>query len=548
MSILSPLNSLKDFSPSKKYSDLELVGVSRSASTYTSVDKTLTLGRPDYSPLVLSTREYGIDEPRFLFRIPESGFYVLGFYMNFVATEINDFSFSVSIWVTRNQVQEKVLERDIRTLFSNERENASFETEINLVEDDVLEAKIKYSKGNLRLDYFNVYAFKTDKELDLNKNRLIHYHRLNNANYTQDYVGTSTLSLKTSPPNFNATGTIINGLKTLALDNIDLANEAQFPDGFSINIWIKALVADNLNPDTYYFYLLSKTKPYVSTATNIDIVYTLYYDIRLSKFVLEYLDETNTPRRLESRIVPSLAIPTMVSLVYDSRYESLKLYVNGILQDSNSFPYAKILNNPSDSTSNFITIGAKSALVMEELHNGIYTLSDLSIFDSGISVKEIKNVYNLTDTINKNAPAVIQDLYNNGSGSSSGISLPIGSDNVNHVRTDTTVATVETELRSLQSQISMISSSNVNTYQGSIVLTDWVLDVGRGAYYKSIPFSIHGIMNPWEVQVQVAYNTTYVFSEACCGIEMDNMTKDIYLYVNDVPFGGFAGRFIIIGY
>lgn len=529
-----------------KYSDLDLMGHRYSASN-------INLERSSWTNLLFTNFEYSSNNNNTDFFILKSDFYTIGFDLSVVANTINDFQFKAGIFLVRDGKESLLCEQYIRTLFENKKQNISILEQVNLTAGDRLRLKIYYSKGLVFLNYGALFAFingpnNHDCNL-LHESNLQHYYKLDESRLTtllNDSIGDSHLSLSV-PFTYsagNGTGILFRNDTNTYLYS-DSLNITENNNSFTLSLWLKIDELFNRGRVPGYIYLFSQY--YTDTSLHKNLIFSLYLDTWTYQFVFEFLDSNNSYKNIRSRPYPEILFDgngqkyEFISLSYDNFTNNLKLYFNSILSQSLKISGFKTYYD----ISRFI-FGNYYNNLGPNICNSSFYLADISIFNRALSQYELELIYKNSDLLTKNNPIYIQNLYHDSSNSS--VSLPISASSVDYLDGNGVLSTVQDKLLALSSQVNNISSSNVSTYNGSIVLSDWVLDANKSAYIKTLPSSIHNILNPWEVIVQISYNGLYIVGESLCEIEIDAITNNIYFYVNDVPDGRFVGRFIIIGY
>ena len=463
------------------------------------------------------------------FKIQDNGFYVVGTNVEFISDKKNDFALAVRIL---KDGTDEVLRNYVRIIDEDKKQLETFYDYQYLQRGEILTLEVTHSLGNTVLEYGALWVFRLDEQDELPKAPCIkHYYKLNEgAGNRVDSTSESPITLLNKNNPLSTVGTVgdaasfDNSLFQALHANID---PLSYDDGFTISGYISVTL-----PSDSYSVLAAR---WVGSNNTTEDQFILYHDHITNTFRFAWRETTGVYRILQSA---DSFIPTDFNhlvVTYSKISNHVRLYLNGRLQafrETSGF---------TTTTSQSFSIGAYNISSNNLLEHSTCAVDEVFICCREYDADDVNDVYNDGTAITYE-DLIDLDTESGEGGSGGGITLPI---DATDVLFDNSIAMLPGPPSTVQTAIEAVAAA-VPSYQQSILFGNWFLDVVEGAYRYDIPFSTHGISNPSFIEVVRTDGGFYHFG-AHCEARVDTTTKNINLFVNDVPDGRFSGRVSIIG-
>lgn len=467
--------------------------------------------------------------------IQDAGFYVFGFDIDIQQNILHD----VEIFAEIHRDNDVIASKQILIEEVNTSQNEFYADYKYLKPGELITLEIKHSLTNIHINYAALFVFKVEKPDILPKGPCIKSYLKFEGNVV-DEKNFATFIAKNGPLFVSgANGQAINFqsqfLQGISSAQIDLFGDTvTFADGFTVSLVFKA------DGPAGSKYLTLAGKWFGATDQTQD-QYHLFYDYTTDKVYFVFRKTDGTYKFI---CTPAGKFDfndwQRVTLTYNTQTRYFRLYINNKVEASYAL---NPLEEISLTSTQFFTVGAYNIGGSTQLEHSDGTVDELLVCCREYTSDDINVIYNGGDVLTLED---IQDIDAE-TGGGGAVNLPIALsdtsyDNSGTGLTSTNGQDVITELKLL---IDAIGAITTLTYTQGFSVPSWTLNVPNGRYEFTIPQTTHGLNDPGIVQMYRDVAGTLIECGAM-NVEIDDITKDITIGVNDVPDGRFAGRINIL--
>lgn len=461
-----------------------------------------------------------------LITIRDAGFYVYGFDLTLAANVIND----PGVFARIPSVPDAF--KQILILEENVPQDEFFCDYRYFLNGEVISLTLEHLAGIIGIDYASVFAFRVDEPDAEPKGPCIKNYFKFDGTITDEKTN-AVLTPKNAPSYvIGAVGQAVHfdspSLQALSTSDIDPFDEVANPDGFTISAVIKK------DPLSTARYLTISAKWRGANAPEED-QFHWFYDYILKKifFAVRY---TNGVYNFVSTEVIDITDFRRVSVTWSPVTKYLRLYVDDEVEATKIFENFDI----NLSTSQPFSIGAYDVSGIVPLTHSDGTIDELLFCCREYSNDDIFQIYN------DGVILTLEDIEDQDP-SGGDVNLPIALSDTTFDNTGTGLSSTNGQdvIEELKLLIDAIGSFIQLTFTQQFSFLGWTLNPSKGRYEYTILGTTHNLTDVGVVQVFRADPGLWVN----CGdlnVEIDAITQDITIGVNDIPDGRFAGRINLV--